>query len=343
MKCHEALGCRPSAHGISSHCESPGAYCWLPGDDSLSVTGALAAFSLDDFYAEAKVQDEILTIFGKNPGLTHVVVVVRDGTKTFEVQVLAAPPSYPPGFVQPLSASAASENSSYESRYTSGPSQSENTVDFMRREGDQSMRFHLSGTFLSTPVAGQSAFSISSVFYQILTPHRDITFLDQLMTNSPLTVDGSIVRGFHFRQGGFVFHVGYTSLTTFENFILPSLKEGVIGVGYRFSLGAHASLTPNFYFFPGRPASENIGQRGTVASLVYDYEPRKTFGLLAEAGFSHGVGAAARFHFDDAHDQLSANRGTSLYNLPPSASTAFTDFILMWTGLVISRPVSLQL
>jgi hypothetical protein len=271
------------------------------------LPGALAAFSLDDFYAEASVQDETLAIFGKSPGLTHVVAVVRDGTKIFEVRVLAAPPSYPPGFVQPLSASAPSEISSYESRYTSGPSQSENTVDFMRREGDQSIRFHLSGTFLSAPVPGQSAFSISSVFYQILTPHRDITFLDQLMTNSSLTVDGSIVRGFHFRQGGFVFHVGYTSLTTFENFILPSLKEGVIGVGYRFSLGVHASLTPNFYFFPGRPASENIGQRGTVASLVYDYEPKKSLGLLAEAGFSHGVGAAARFHFNDAQNQLSAS------------------------------------
>jgi len=271
------------------------------------LPGALAAFSLDDFYAEANVQGEMLAIFGKSPGLTHVVAVVHDGTKTFEVRVLAAPPSYPPGFVQPLSASAASESSSYESRYTSGPTQSENTVDFMRREGDQSIRFHLSGTFLTAPVAGQSTFSISSVFYQILTPHRDITLLDQLMTNSPLTVDGSIVRGFHFRQGGFVFHVGYTSLTTFENFILPSLKEGVIGVGYRFSLGAHTSLTPDFYFFPGRPASENIGQRGTVASLVYDYEPRKTLGLLAEAGFSHGLGAAAQFHFDDAQNQLSAN------------------------------------
>ena len=121
---------------------------------SVPLPGALAAFSLDDFYAEAKAQDETLTIFGKNPGSAHIVAVVRDGTKTFEVQVLPAPPSYPPGFVQPLSASAASESGSYESRYTSGPSQSENIVDFMRREGDRSVRFHLDGTFLSTPVRG---------------------------------------------------------------------------------------------------------------------------------------------------------------------------------------------
>jgi hypothetical protein len=274
---------------------------------SVPSPGALAAFSLDDFYAEAKAQNETLTIFGKNPGLAHIVAVVRDGTKTFDVRVLAAPAAYPPGFVQPLSASAASENGSFESRYTSGPSQSENIIDFMRREGDRSVRIHLGGVFLFTPAAGRSTFGLSSVFYQMLTPRRDVVLLDQFMTNSPLTVDGTIVRGLHFRLGAFFFHAGYASLTTFENFILPSRKEGVIGMGYRFSLGDHASLMPNFYFFPGRQPSENIGQRGTVTSLVYDYEPGKNLGLLAEAGFSHGVGAAARFHFYGVRDQVTAN------------------------------------
>ena len=71
---------------------------------SVPLPGALAAFSLDDFYVEAKAQDATLTIFGKNSGSAHIVAVVRDGTKTFEVRVLPAPPSYPPGFVQPLPA-----------------------------------------------------------------------------------------------------------------------------------------------------------------------------------------------------------------------------------------------
>jgi hypothetical protein len=274
---------------------------------TVPLPGVLAAFSLDDFYAEAKAQDETLTIFGKNPGLAHIVAVARDGTMTFKVSVLPAPPFYPPGFVRPLPGSAASEIGSYESRYTSGPSQLENIIDFKRRDGDRSVRFHLGGVFLLTPVAGRTLFGLSSVFYQILTPQRDIVLFDQFMTNSPLTVDGTIVRGFHFRQGAFLFHAGYASLTTFENFILPTQKEGVIGVGYRFSLGDHASLMPNFYFFPGRRGSENIGPRGTVASLVYDYEPGKNLGLLAEAGFSHGLGVAARFHFDGTRDQWSAN------------------------------------
>jgi len=274
---------------------------------SVPARGALAAFSLDDFYAEAKVQDETLIIVGKNPGLVHILEIANDGTKTFEIHVLPAPPSYPPGFVQPLSAAAVGENGSYESRYTSGPSQWENIVDFMRREGDRTLRFYFDGVSFITPVTGQSTFAIGSAFYQILTPHRDITVLDQLMSNSPLTVDGSIVRGFHFRQGGFLFHVGYASVTTFQDFILPSQREGVLGIGYRFLLGDHASLVPNLYYFPGGPASDNIGQRGIVASIVYDYKPSDRLGLLTEVGFSHGMGGAARFHFADASDLLSAD------------------------------------
>jgi hypothetical protein len=274
---------------------------------SIAAPGVLAAYSLDDFYAEAKAQNETLLIFGKNPGAVLIVEVTRESSKTFEVLVVPPPRSYPPGFVLPSSAAAANENGSFESRYTSNPSQSENILDFMRREGDRTVRFHLGAVTLLTPVAGRTDFALSSAFYQILTPERDITVLDQLMANSPLTVDGTIVRGFHLREGGFLFHIGYASLATFENVILPVQKEGVIGMGYRILLGDNASLTPNLYYFPGRPASEMIGQRGSVTSLVYNYRPNANLGFLAEVGFSRGFGAAARFHFAGARDQLNAS------------------------------------
>src|ERR1035438_7277459 len=73
---------------------------------SVPVPGALAAFSLNDFYAEANAELETLTIFGKNPGSAHIVVVTQEGSKTIEVQVLPAPPTYPPDFVPPVSAAA---------------------------------------------------------------------------------------------------------------------------------------------------------------------------------------------------------------------------------------------
>ena len=177
----------------------------------------------------------------------------------------------------------------------------------MRREGDRSVSFHMAGTFLFTPVADRSVVALSSLSYRILTPSRDVTFFDQLMINSPLTVYQSIVRGFHLRQGNFLFHAVYTSTTAFENLILPSQKEGVVGVGYRFSAGDHGSLIPNFYFFPGNRALGSSTQPGTVASLVYDYELGKNLGLLAETGFSRGIGAAGLLHFHGASDQLTAN------------------------------------
>ena len=101
----------------------------------------VAAFSLDDYYAKAKVADEILVILGRNPGRVRIVEVGPSRSTSLEVIILPGPLSYPPGFVPPLSAAAASESSSYESRYTSYPAQSQNTVDLMRREGDRAVLY----------------------------------------------------------------------------------------------------------------------------------------------------------------------------------------------------------
>ena len=107
---------------------------------------------------------------------------------------------------------------------------------------------------------------MTSASYQIISPARDVTLLDQLVTNSPLTVDGSIVRGFHLREGNFFFHGGYTSTAAFENLIFPTQKEGVAGIGYRFAAGSHAFVMPNVYYFSGSRSSENYLGAGGVAS-----------------------------------------------------------------------------
>jgi hypothetical protein len=274
---------------------------------TVPVPGAVAAFSLNSFFAEARVDSEELIIFGKNPGSAHIVVVTHEDTKTFEVRILPNPPSHPPGFVPPLSAAAARENGSYETRFTSNPSQLENILDSTRREGDRSVTVHLAGTLLVTPEDGRSTFEVTSASYQIISPARDVTVLDQLVVNSPLTVDGSIVRGFHLREGNFLFHGGYTSTAAFENLIFPTQKEGVVGIGYRFAAGSHAFVMPNFYYFSGSRSSENYLAAGGVASVLYDYQRGKNLELLAETGFSRGLAEATRFHSYTAHDQVIAN------------------------------------
>ncbi len=181
----------------------------------VAAPGATAAFSFNDLYVEVRAEAGIVTVFGKNAGSATIVIVSDLGTRTLEVHVIAPDPSYPPGFVSPASAEAGQENDSYELRFTSNPSQLQNIADFQRAEGNRWVRFHVAGSFEFSDFSNRSIFALGSAFYQVSTPARDVTLLDQLVGNSPLTVDRSIVRGFHYRQGTFFFHAGYTSSTTF--------------------------------------------------------------------------------------------------------------------------------
>ena len=71
---------------------------------TVEVTGATAAYSLDAFFAEASAENGLVSVTGKQPGTTHVVVVTPSGVQTFEVLMTTPPPHYPPGFVMPTGA-----------------------------------------------------------------------------------------------------------------------------------------------------------------------------------------------------------------------------------------------
>src|SRR5579862_4407315 len=70
---------------------------------TFEVTGATAAYSLDASLAEATADNGMVSIEGKQPGTTHIVVVTPSGTETIEVLITTPPPHYPPGFVMPVS------------------------------------------------------------------------------------------------------------------------------------------------------------------------------------------------------------------------------------------------
>src|SRR5258708_20149351 len=44
--------------------------------------------------------------------------------------------------------------------------------------------------------------------YELKRPGYDVTFVDQTVYNSPLTVDGYAVRGLHLQMGDWIFHGG---------------------------------------------------------------------------------------------------------------------------------------
>lgn len=217
---------------------------------SFEVTGATAAYTLDSFLADAAADNGLVSVTGKQPGTTHVVVVTPSGVQTFDVLVTTPPPHYPPGFVMPVSAAQLAESGYYEQRYYSSPAQFQNQVDFLKIHEDDRTHVHIVETNLVGPIErGRSRIALSSASYQIVTPRRDITLFDQYVDESPLTINGSIVRGFHMREANWFVHAGYTSVATFQGLFLPTQPELVIGGGYRHPLTDNFSITASFYDF----------------------------------------------------------------------------------------------
>jgi hypothetical protein len=273
---------------------------------TFEAAGATAAYSLDAFLAEATAENGLVSVEGKQPGTTHVVVVEASGVQTFEVLVTTPPPHYPPGFVMPANAQVAAESGDLEARYYSSPGEIQTQVDFVKIHGNDRTTMQTVETSLVGPgEQGESRVALSSASYQIVTPRRNITLLDQYVDESPLTLNGEIVRGLHLQQSSWFEHAGYTTVATFQGLFLPVQPELVTGGGYRQPLTPNSSVTASYYHIQ-IPASDLIGQSGNVGAVSYKYSPRETFGVFADAGISHGVGGAGRIYYQTNRDNLVA-------------------------------------
>ena len=194
----------------------------------------------------------------------------------------------------------------YEGRYYSSPAEIQNQLDFLEINGDDRTHMHVVETNLVGPlVQGQPRIALSSASYEVVTPRRDITLFDQYVDESPLTLNGSIVRGFHMRQGNWFVHFGYTTVATFQGLFLPTQPEMVAGGGYRRSFTAHSTITASFYHLQV-PASDLIGHSGNIGTLSYKYSPRETFWFIADVGISRGIGGAGRLYYKTGRDNIVA-------------------------------------
>lgn len=273
---------------------------------TFEVAGATAAYSLDVSVADATGENGMVSVEGKQPGRTHVVVITSSGIQTMEVLVTTPPPNYPPGFVMPVSVAETAESGYYEGRYYSSPAQFQNQLDFLKIRGDDRTHVHIVETNLVGPIEpGQSRIALSSATYQVITPRRNVTIFDQYVDESPLTINDSVVRGFHMLQDNWFVHVGYTSVATFEGLFLPTQPELAAGGGYRHPLTANSSITGSLYQVRV-PASDLLGRSGSIGDVRYKYSPRESFWLTADLGISHGIGGAGRLHYKTERNALEA-------------------------------------
>jgi hypothetical protein len=273
---------------------------------TFEVAGATAAYSLDGSLADATADSGVVSVTGKQPGTTHVVVVTPSGMQTFDVLVTTPPPHYPPGFVMPVNDTEAAQSGYIEGRYYSSPAQVQTQLDFSKIHGDDRTHVDVVETNLMGPLdPGQPRVALSSASYEIVTPHRDLTLFDKFVDESQLTINGSIIRGFHMLQDNWFVHAGYTTVATFAGLFLPVQPELVAGGGYRYPLTANSSLTGSFYQVRV-PASDLLGHPGSIGDIKYKFSPQKNIWFTAELGISRGIGGAEQLYYRTDRDSLTA-------------------------------------
>lgn len=255
------------------------------------MPAATAALSLDPSVAAASVHDGIVTLIGRGPGATNVIVVTGKETVTFRVEVGEPPLRVLPGLRGGRTRDGASGY--YEARYGSNPGVLQGDMSFSRRDGDRRTELTLGG---AAPLGGDASapFSIPQASFTLGTPARELTLLDRTIANSPLTISRSSVRGVYLREGPWQLNAGYSFFSTFEHLLLPTEKEAVAGVAYRHAITRYSSLTPNLFYFDG-PALERSGALGT---LLYELRTPSDLNVTAELGVSRSLAGAVEIDFD---------------------------------------------
>ena len=270
------------------------------------IAGATAAYSLDSNIADATATNGMVEIVGKAPGSTNIVVVTSAGAQTLAVTVPIPPPVLPPGF-EPPERQGSGESGTYEFRYNSDPSQITNSLELKRTEGKSFTRMQVVNANLFSANDSTSVVGFPFLAYEIGHPNTDITFVDKNVLNSPLTLDGFLVRGFHLRQGPWEFHGGFTSIATFQGLFLSTDREYTAGISRLFQLNDANSLQANAYYFQNPDSQRAFASNGGVGSLTYRLKLTDKGNFLAELGVSHGVGFAARGAYDDKRNHVTGD------------------------------------
>jgi hypothetical protein len=251
------------------------------------VMGATAAYAIDGAVAEASVANGDVIVYGKSAGRTQLVIVSITGQTTFDVIVTGRGGA---AALQTRSASAGR----VETRYASAGRQVRNDVDVARVDGDRRTEVHLETARYGQYAGQQTSVTLPSLSLRMFTPRREITLFDRFVNESPLTVSGTTVRGFHFIDDRWRIHAGTTAYAAYQSFLLPAQRETVVGAGYAMPLSAASRLTPSFY----------VLHNGTMASLLYDYAVGERLVARGELGVSRGVAAAAQLAMTRERDQL---------------------------------------
>lgn len=261
---------------------------------SIGLFGATAAWPVDATIADASVQNGVLTVVSKAAGETNVIVMRAGRESTLHVVVRGGVSTTPPA------RSAESDSGHADLRYASSSRQVQANVAATHQTSSGRTEIRIDSVHTGKPHAAEARVAMPSASFRLFRGDRELTFLDRLVSQSPLTLDDTSVRGIHYLDDHWRLHAGYTAYATYQSLLIPIDRELVAGGGYALRVGDRSRWTPSIFAYRDRTGRKG----GNVLSMLYEYRDGERLTSRAELGFSHGFGGALQLFGSGAHDQL---------------------------------------
>jgi hypothetical protein len=260
-----------------------------------------AAYAVNPSIADVATRDGNVAIYGRDAGSTQLVVVTPQGLETCVLEVVA--PAAGP--LVSLPDARTKDPATWQSLYSSDTTRLTNTFDTAWRDGARTTQIHVTDV---TQLRGDSLSARSglpSVSFEQSTSGHDLVLGDRAVDLSPLTLEGTSLRGIHYRGRALEIHAGYTSSLLLGNLFLPAASETAVGASYRLARG-RSLFTPNVYYYGSD--SRSGGTLGPMTSLMYERgTPSDRFRVRGEAGYGRAWSTAVELAYTGEANQLAIN------------------------------------
>jgi hypothetical protein len=249
---------------------------------TVEVAGASAAFAVDPTVAEATAIGGRVVLVGRRVGQTLVTVVTPAAVETLTVRVEAVAAR-----AMAFESSRRPSLGTWEARYDSGTGRYTTGLVMDLAEGERTARLRLYGIREDRGGGEDDVAAFPAASLELGAPGRSVVLLDELVEESPLTLDGTLLRGLHLRRGDLTVHAGVASATPWDDLLLPSTGDSALGVSYGLDRGG-LRWVPALLWLP----DSGTDVPGVVSLGLEHGGEEDPLRLAAELGWSDGPGAA---------------------------------------------------
>jgi hypothetical protein len=248
----------------------------------LECPRASAAFANDTSTVEASIVDGQLVLVGHRAGTTLVTVVMATSVETMQVRVDPAVSQ----IVLPDRAAARSSGTA-QLRYDSGIDRLGGDVAVNLDDGHRNARLRVQTVYQKSAAGEGRKLALPSASLELAADGRSVVLLDEFVDATPLTLDGSVLRGVHLRDENTEIHAGVASETPWDDLLLPRHGDRAASIARRSTI-AGIDIVPTLLWLPDSD-TRVPGVLSVAAQRGSEFDPLQA---RAELGWSDKPGAS---------------------------------------------------